>query len=265
MAVLVHVIVMTGMLVVVPLGLRLIDLPAAVRGVWSVGAAAGAVSLWLPRGAAAVALAGLYAAATLPLAGQAVRRLRRARPVEIAVSTALAAPAVAGTALVAERGGVELFGFSLTILSLTVAHFHFAGFAAALIAGLVCRASGGPAATAAALSVPAGTLLVLGGYFTGQWVEFAGAVVLTCGMWLTGWLTWRSVRPGAAAVRALLLASSAVLAVTMVLALSWALGEASGLPHPSLSWMVATHGAGNAFGFALCGILAWACLKDEVL
>ncbi|WP_157431781.1 YndJ family protein [Actinomadura hibisca] len=269
MVALVHVIVMTGMLVVVPLGLRLVGLPAALRGVWLAGAAAGSVSLWLPRGAPAVALAALYAAATLPLAGQAVRRLRRWDPVEIAVATALAAPAVAGTALVAERGGVELFGFSLTILSLTVAHFHYAGFAAALIAGLVGRAAAARpqhrrAATAAALSVPAGTLLVLAGYFAGQWAEFAGAVVLTCGMWLTGWLTWRSVRSGGA-VRVLLLVSSAVLAATMVLALSWALGEASGLPHPSLSWMVATHGVGNAFGFALCGILAWACLKEEAL
>jgi hypothetical protein len=82
-------------------------------------------------------------------------------------------PAVAGTALVAERGGFRLFGFSLRILSLTVAHFHFAGFAAALIAGLVCRASAGRA-SAAAWSVPVGTVIVLVGYFTGDWVEFAG-------------------------------------------------------------------------------------------
>ncbi len=53
-------------------------------------------------------------------------------------------------------------------------HFHFAGFAAALIAGLVCGVSDGPAGRFAALSVPLGTLLVLVGYFNGDWAELAG-------------------------------------------------------------------------------------------
>ncbi|GAA2792813.1 hypothetical protein GCM10020219_074940 [Nonomuraea dietziae] len=52
------------------------------------------------------------------------------------------------------------------MLALTVAHFHFAGFAAALVAGLVGRQA---RSGAAALTVPAGTLLVLGGYFVGDW------------------------------------------------------------------------------------------------
>ncbi|MFH8382422.1 YndJ family transporter [Kitasatospora sp. NPDC018058] len=29
------------------------------------------------------------------------------------------------------------------------------------------------------------------------------------------------------------------------------------LPHPTLAWMAATHGLGNAVGFALCALLAW--------
>ena len=33
-------------------------------------------------------------------------------------------------------------------------------------------------------------------------------------------------------------------------------GEAVGLPHPTLTWMAATHGFGNALGFALCALLA---------
>ena len=48
----------------------------------------------------------------------------------------------------------------------------------------------------------------------------------------------------------------------MLLALSWALGEATGLPHPTLTWMAATHGLGNALGFALCSVLAWRRLKE---
>ncbi|MFD7838199.1 YndJ family protein [Streptomyces sp. NPDC059761] len=280
MTVLAHLIVTLGMLYVIPAGLRLID-PArlgTIARIWPLLAAPGAVCLWLPRGATATALAALYAAATLALAARAPARLLRSfrsptagagplAPAEIAVLTALVSPSVAGTALVAERAGYRLFGFDLDILALTVPHFHFAGFTAALVAGLVCRAA--PAAPGAsgsttlsrwaAYSVPGGTLLVLLGYFVDDWAELVGAVVLTGGMWAVALLTWREIRPGARGrtTGALLATSAAVLVATMLLALWWALGEATDLVHPTLTWMAATHGLGNALGFALCSLLAW--------
>ncbi|MER7854984.1 YndJ family protein [Streptomyces bacillaris] len=264
MTVLVNVIVMVGMLLVVPAGLRLTGLAELdrIRRLWPLFAAPGAVALWLPRGPTAAALALCYALGAVLLALHAPRRALRGRdrsPAGIALLTALVTPAVAALALVAERRGHELFGFGLEILALTVPHFHFAGFAAALVAGLVCRVDDGPAGRFAALSVPLGTLLVLVGYFIGDWTELAGAAVLTAGMWTVGLLTWRL---GQAAgrdrtTRLLLLTSAAVLVATMLLALSWAVGEATGLPHPTLTWMAATHGLGNALGFALCSLLAW--------
>ncbi|WP_256178509.1 YndJ family protein [Kitasatospora aureofaciens] len=269
----VDLLILLGMGAIVPLGLALINEPglARVRRLWPLAAVPGALSLWLPRGGLAAGSAVLYALGTLAVAAHAPLRLARTRslaPREIAVLTALAAPAVAGVALVAERAGYALFGFELHILALTVPHFHFAGFTAALVAGLVCRAAtpDSAPARAAALSVPAGTLLVLAGYFLGAWVQFAGALVLTTGMWLVGLLTWRDLRTRTADPLAarLLAVSSAVLALTMVLALWWALGQASGLPHPTLTWMAATHGVGNALGFALCSLLAWRRLTAEV-
>ncbi|MEV7901469.1 YndJ family protein [Streptomyces anulatus] len=270
MSALVNAIVMLGMLVVVPAGLRLTgqqDLNR-IRRLWPLFAVPGAVALWLPRGPAATALACCYALGAVLLALHAPRRAVRGRdldPAGIALLTALAAPAVAATALVAERSGRELFGFDLGILALTVPHFHFAGFAAALIAGLVCRVSDGPAGRFAALSVPLGTLLVLVGYFIGDRAELAGALVLTAGMWTVGLLTWRMGRADDRdrTTRLLLLASATVLVATMLLALSWALGEATGLPHPTLPWMAATHGLGNALGFALCSLLAWRRIRTE--
>ncbi|WP_405486710.1 YndJ family protein [Streptomyces sp. NBC_00096] len=290
MTVLVNLIVTLGMLYVVPTGLRLIDPVRFGRTarLWPLFAAPGAICLWMPRGAPATALAALYAAATLSLAARALvlaaRTLtprtparpasapparsdppgrRSPTPAEVAVLTALAAPSVAGTALVAERAGYRLFGFDLDILALTVPHFHFAGFTAALVAGLVCRSAttSGALARWAAYSVPAGTLLVLLGYFVDDWAELVGAVTLTGGMWAVALLTWRDVRPGAAGrdrvTGALLGTSAAVLVATMLLALWWALGEATGVVHPTLTWMAATHGLGNALGFALCSLLAW--------
>ncbi|MFF5425346.1 MULTISPECIES: YndJ family protein [unclassified Streptomyces] len=273
MSFLVNPVVALGMLWVVPTGLALLGGPRPpaldrLRRVWPLPALPGAVCLWLPRSEAAAALAAVYALATLALALQAPARLRLTRslrPREIAVLTALVSPSVAGTALVAERAGHPLFGFDLDLLALTVPHFHFAGFAAALVAGLVHRTSDGPAARFAALSVPAGTLLVLIGYFVNDGTELAGAVVLTAGMTAVAVLTLRERRDIAAdpATRALLAVSALVLAATMVLALSWALGEATGLPHPSLTWMAATHGLGNALGFAVCALLARRRLLQE--
>ncbi|MFG2846407.1 YndJ family protein [Kitasatospora sp. NPDC048296] len=250
---------------VLPLGLALIDEPgpARIRRLWPLAAVPGALSLWLPRGALATGPAVVHALGTLAVALHAPLRLARTRslaPAEVAVLTALAAPSVAGVALVAERSGYPLFGFEPHILALTVPHFHYAGFTAALVAGLVCRADhASRPARCAALSVKAGTLLVLAGYFLGDWWQFAGAVVLTTGMWLVGLVSWRELRPrgGDAVTARLLAASSAVLALTMLLALWWAFGRAAGLPHPTLAWMAATHGLGNALGFALCALLAW--------
>ncbi|MEV5706453.1 YndJ family protein [Actinoallomurus sp. NPDC052274] len=287
MIALVDIVITVGMLVVVPMGLTLMDGPGLtrLRRLWPAGAALGSIALWLPRGATAGVLAGAYALFTAALALQApwriVRRRTAARsvppaagsgpppgrsplPRELAFLTALVTPAVAGTAMVAERSGFRLFGFRLETLRLTEAHFHFAGFAAALIAGLVCRAEGDSApARAAALTVPGGTAVVFVGFFVGDWVQLAGAAILTAGMWLVGWLTWRDVRGAETdpVARGLLALSASVLAVTMLLALDWALGEATGLPHLPIAWMAATHGALNAFGFAFCGVLAWRRLR----
>ncbi|WP_088282737.1 YndJ family protein [Kineosporia sp. A_224] len=292
MLTLVRVVVTVAMLGIVPLGLGLVGGRGveALRRVWLGPAFVAAAAQWLPRGAFTAALAVPYLALTAALAAVALTRAWTyvaARPlapyapqnaglgsvsrqrtvgagqrwvVEVAVWTALATPVVGALALVAERAGVRLFGFRLSILALTVAHFHVAGFAAALVAGLVARATAaGALGTTAALCVPGGTLLVLLGFFVGDEVELAGAAVLTAGMWAAGWLTWRDVRPHSPdrVTRGLLAVSSAVLAATMVLALSWALGEATGLPHLSITWMAATHGVTNALGFALCAVLAW--------
>lgn len=259
-----------GMLVIVPLGLSLVAVPGSgvrlVRRWWVVVAAPAAVSLWLPRGlvTATLALPYVTAAALLlisavtEIAGRGEDRAGRGSGVreigfDLALLCALAGPVIGGCALVAERAGYRLFGFGMDTLLLTVAHFHYAGFAAALVAALLLDRRPGPLTTVAAWCVPGGTLIVLAGYFAGDSVQLAGASVLTLGMWLTGWITWHEARPLDLVSRVLFRVGALVLAATMVLALDWA----GGLPHLSVSWMVATHGVANAVGFALCSLLAW--------
>ena len=217
---LLNLLICVGLLVVMPLGLRLLAVPgvAGVHRLWFVAATPAAISVWLPRGWLAAVFATAYLPATAVLlvaAGRVLLSSHLPRPHATATAhlpatagltasaglprphatatthppatAALtvsagpafpgrvrspsrprsAAPTVAGCALVAERAGYRLFGFDLDVLALTVAHFHYAGFAAALIAGLVCEVDGdGPAGRFAALSVPAGIAVVFAGFFT---------------------------------------------------------------------------------------------------
>lgn len=281
-----------GAVVVLPLGLRLLGpqvVPAPRSAAWPLAGAAAVVSLLLPHSRLAVVLTLPFVLAAAVLLGAgvrlAVRTLRdmapparpgRAHPVvpgdragglaprvdlavRVATVTALVLPAVGASALVAERAEWGLLGFSGTYLALTVPHMLYAGFGAALVAGAVARlAPGDRLATAGAWGVPAGTALVLVGYFVGDVAELVGAVVLTLALWATAAAVVRSLaRPGGrpAAARALLGTAAVVVSASMVLALWWAGGEAFGFAHPSLDVMAATHGVGNALGFVLCALL----------
>ena len=236
---------------------------------WPLAGLAGTASLIVGRGTTAVILAVAYAAVTIALAVAAVERFWRRRsiaPAEIAVLTAMVSPSVAAVSLVAERGGRELLGFDLAVLALTVVHFHYAGFAAALIAGLVHTAVPGALSAVPPLAVPAGMAVVFAGYFTTSAVELAGTVILTAGMWLTGWLVWEQIRPLAASqlTRVLFGVSAGALAATMLLALDWAAGQVwDAVPHLSLHAMAATHGVVNAVFFALVGLIAWRRFQRE--
>lgn len=79
--VLVNAIVMVGMFVIVPTGLRLTGLRELdrIRRLWPLFAAPGAVALWLPRGPTATALASCYALGTVLLALHGIRRAVRDR------------------------------------------------------------------------------------------------------------------------------------------------------------------------------------------
>lgn len=290
-AALVSGLVVLGMVVVLPLGLRLLGpdvVPAARSVAWPLAGVAGAAAVVLPHGTVSVLLALVFAAATVVLAGAgarlAVRTVRDVRDGRVAAAAlaaraatvaALAMPAVGASALVAERAGWGLLGFSGTYLALTVPHMLYAGFGAALVAGTVVRlAATDGLAVAGAWGVPLGTVLVLVGYFVGDVAELVGAGVLTLALWATALAAGRSLArpsgptraggghlaaPGGpastAGARALVGTGAVVVGLSMLLALWWAAGEALGFAHPSLDVMAATHGVANALGFVLCTLL----------
>ncbi|WP_206074421.1 YndJ family transporter [Antribacter gilvus] len=266
-----------GWVVVLPLGLRTLG-PAVVPSprslAWPVAGAFGALSVLAPTGWAAVALALPAAAGTAVLAVVGARHgvravagaggtgvVRTSGP-DLAIAVGLVFPAVGATALVAERGGWSLLGFSAGYLALTVPHMLFAGFGACLVAGLLAReAARSRLAAVGAWGVPAGVALVLVGYFVSDAAELAGAVVLTAALWLALWCGAGAAGPaaargGARRVRTLRLTAALAGTAGMLLALWWAVGEAFDVPHPGIGWMLATHGVANALGVVLCSLLA---------
>lgn len=261
---LVGVLSVLGMAVVAPLGLRRLATPGVARlaVVWPFLALLAGVGLLLSRGALAIALVVPYALACVAVTGLAALRFLRDRRLgtrDMVAGFACAALAVAATSLVVERAGVELLGFSLAIQGLTVAHFHYAAFAAVLVAGLTWQAAPGPLTTAGAWAVPVGTAVTFAGFFTGNAVELVGATVLTGGLLLTSYALLR-LRPNA-----FLVVAALAIPATMALALWWAAGEAFGYGHPTLRQMAATHGVANALGVGLCGLLGWSRVRPPAL
>jgi YndJ-like protein len=257
-----------ALVAIVPIGLTLIRLPhrSGLIRAWLVAGGLAAISLWLPRGGVAVVLATPYGLMVLLLALMAARWIVSGglrTPRDVAAATALVAPTVAATALLAERAGANPFGFSFTVQALTVAHFHAAGFAAALIAALSATSTTWPAQFAA-VCVPVGLGVVGAGFFASEWVGVAGTAVLTAGLWLMAATTLRQRRGAGDRLTRTLFGIAAVAPLaTMVLALDWALGRATGLPYPSVTWMAATHGTANLLGFAVCGLVAWRRLSTK--
>ena len=264
--------VLLGMVLVVPLGLRLLATPGfpLLRRLWPAAGAVAGVSLLLPVGGTAAALTLPYlllatAAAVLAVHRAVVERrhVRRAGDAarELAALTAGGSLLVAAVSLTSERVGYALLGFDGEVLALTVAHFHYAGFAVALLAGLVLVRAPGWLAMLGAAAVPAGTVLVAAGHFLGRGTELLGALVLTAGLLAASLATVLHVLPARGPARWLLLASACTTPLTMALALWWAVGRLTGLAHPDLALMAVTHGVGNAVGVCLCGLLGWRLLR----
>jgi hypothetical protein len=248
------------MAVVAPLGLRLLRTPGVARlvPIWPAAALGAAWGLLQERGDLAVSLCLPYVTGCVAVAALSAWRLlrgplreRRLPTTEMAAAFAGLSLLVAATSLVAERAGEEAFGFPLAIHGLAVAHFHFASFAAVLVAALTARESGSRVATAGAWAVPIGTAVTFAGFFTGEYVELAGASILTAGLLATSHVLFR-LRPNA-----FLLVASLALPLTMALAMWWAAGEAVGFAHPTIETMARTHGVANALGVGLCGLLGW--------
>ncbi len=148
---LIHKIVFYAILVIVPLALSLV--PAGDRRgnfglyrlvvlVQPVAAIVTIASFFVEKGSLSAALSVAWFILTALIALFGLTRLvaRRFYPIEeLSIDAGMLYLPVAGAWLVVYRLGVQPFDYGETIILLTVIHFHFAGFAAPIIAGMLGR------------------------------------------------------------------------------------------------------------------------------
>ena len=267
-----------AVLVCVPLGLALVATPnRGGRHPWAyrvarraqLGAALLAVgSYFLPTGLPAAAMATPWLAFTGLVALFGLSRLlpRGVRSAEeICIDAGLLYLPVGGAWLVLSRLGANPLGFGDTIVLLTAVHFHYAGFAAPILAGMAGRALR-PSQRAArrafrlvALGVVAGPPLLAAGITFSRALETAAALLLAASLIGLAGITALAVlsQMGSRLVQALLLVSAGASVGAMGFAIVYGLGALTGLRLLGIPQMVALHGWANALGFALCGLLAW--------
>ena len=256
-------------LVVVPLGYRLTDVaapgygaPAITRVGLVVAGALLALSFLFPPG-----LAGLYVIPWLVLTWATalvvgVRLLRSPdlwRPgLAHAVVAALGFLAIGAAFAMADRLGVQPFGFPADVIRLTMVHFHFAGFALPLAGALAFARRPRPWLDVATGAVIVGIPMTALGFFGFAAAAWIGSVLTATGGFAIGLATIavaRTLSTRAATVLALVAGTS--LLISMPLAIAYSTGTLIGAAWLSVGLMAAVHGTVNAFGFALAAVIAW--------
>lgn len=264
-------------LVIVPLLLGLFN--PGVRSRWyryavfgqPVGAALIVVSFTLDRGVLAGVLIVPWTVVTVAVA---VWGLKRLFPHGLESLSALAINAgllyiVVGSGwLLCSRLGLEPMGFGASIVFFTAVHFHYAGFALPILAGMsgrVVEATGGPivrrAYAGAAVTIVFGPGLIAAGITLSPLVEIVAVTALAGGVIVFALVTLFVVVPRRAnrSQQAALAVSSLAVAVSMLFAFGYGLSQFVGrtLAGLQIDTMVAVHGQLNALGFALLGALGW--------
>ena len=225
--------------------------------------------------AAALAVAWLICCGFLSLGGLArIARGAFSRLERTCTAVAFLYISVGAAWLLASRLGLTPIGFQEPIVLLTAVHFHYAGFAAPIMARSTSRAlaAKGTQGTAPAIFkvVVAGVLLgpafLAAGFVIGPRFKLVAALILAAseiGL-AASFLAalpavqglWTKLLIGIAAASALF---------SMALAGLWAIGEFPLQPFVHLNEMARFHGTANAFGFTLCGLLGWLLARKNDL
>ncbi|HXR38209.1 MAG TPA: YndJ family protein [Terracidiphilus sp.] len=267
-------------LVVVPLGFEVLDRhggglrPAAlgrtVRLLQPLGAMLAVASFWIPPGLVAGALSSAWLAVGALTALMAVLDLLRPgwRALDrVVFNVARIDLAIAGCWLVTSRLGIAPMGFQEPIVLLTAVHFHYSGFATALIAGVTLKfcAQRGKSSVAAwivgaAVFVP---FLLAAGFVFSPPLRMICALILAVTLLGFSLLQFSGARDFTSAMaRVLLRIAAGLLIPGMLLVMAYAIGEYTGNYWLVIPQMARLHGPLNGPGFVLLSLLAWVVEKS---
>lgn len=229
-----------------------------------------ATACWMKPGLVAAALTVPWLALTALLAACGILRAWRhgwARPLgRLCGDVALAFLGIGGMWALADRAGLRPLNFGPGVIALIALHFHYAGFLLPIFVGLVQRRMPESRFVArvtvgVVLGVPALAAGVTATQFgLGSTLEAAaGAGLALAGMMVGVLHVRRALEADEAPLARLFLGAAGVsLFFVVILSGAYAVREFA-VPMPWLArpQMLALHGAVNAFGFGLCGVLGW--------
>lgn len=223
------------------------------------------VSIIVAQGTIAGVLASSWLALTSALGLCGFIRLlqfRSVRSFDLSITAGMIYMPIGGAWFVASRFGFQPLQFGDTIVLLTAVHFHFAGFAAPVLAGLAGHASkdtGRSLTAIGACAIVIGTPIVAAGITFSPTTALIGTFIVSLGLVSLGVsnISWviRTLRSRSA--RVLLAVSSLASLIAMILACLYAYSIVTHTLIIDIPHMAVTHGLLNSFGFALCGLLAW--------
>ena len=281
---LIHKIVFFAVLVIVPLGLSLVTvgeqrmsavLYRAAVLVQPVAAVITIASFFFEKGLLSASLSAVWLVVSgiVALLGLSRFTARGLYPLhESSVDAGLLYLPVAGGWLIIYRLGVQPFDYGEMIILLTVIHFHFAGFAAPIIAGLTGK-------LLATTEHPPGRLyafivfamvgampLVAAGITFSPAIGLAGTLLLSSGLVMLAVLAIGRVVPAipSSSARLLLLIAAVSSCAAMVLACLYAYSLVAHILILRIPTMAMTHGLLNAFGFTTCSLLAWSSINRKI-
>lgn len=271
-------ILLLGPFVIVPLGLRLIGREhetawqTRIRSiVGTCGLPAALVLLvsflWQDYGLVPALLATPWLLITMLMAvwGGLKAHARRFRNgADLAATAALLFIAIGGSWTLLSRAGIRPLDFSDAIVLLTGVHFHYAGFALPLLAGMVMsRLPLSKIMWLMLCGIIAGVPLVGVGISLSPLVEVLAALLLVVScLLLAGAQARLAIQLRDPNRSTLLLISSLSLLSAMLFAAIYAVSEFCGGKWLEIPTMIAIHGTTNACGFAICGLLAHQQLKE---
>lgn len=272
-------------LVIVPLGMELgrvmgSDTPLTrfARRIQPLAAALAVVALWLPPGRVAGGLACLWMVVCLSMTIAAIidlSSLVKSRPDSnthstihrITLAVARLDLSVGGAWLVASRLGLRPMGIQEPIGLLTAVHFHYAGFATAMIAAAMLQFAAQRQEyrwlrwlVAVVIGMP--FIVALGFVISPQLKLGAAAVFSAAVAGLAVVLRSCAKRLESGTARVLFHVASVTVFAGMVLSTAYAVADFRGSDVLPIPQMARTHGILNAVGFCLPGLLGWLVEND---